>query len=111
MDPVRYHYTLPKKGNLQQLERTIAQSAQYATQVKSSARVLLNRLKPQVESIIAEEQAGFRSGRSTTEQIFNLRILCERYLQHQQDLYQAFTDLIYLKGRLTEFVIKPFGLL
>ena len=26
--------------------------------------------------IIAEEQAGFRVGRSTTEQIFNLRILC-----------------------------------
>ena len=33
---------------------------------------------------IAEEQAGFRAGRSTTEQIFNLRILCETYLQHQQ---------------------------
>ena len=40
----------------------------------------------------AEEQAGFRVGRSTTEQIFNLRILCEKYLQHQQDLYHAFID-------------------
>ena len=48
---------------------------------------------------------------NTTEQIFNLRILCERYLQYQQDLSHAFTDLIYLKRRLTEFVIKPFGLL
>ena len=28
-------------------------------------QVLLNRLKRQAESIIAEEQAGFRSGRST----------------------------------------------
>ena len=28
----------------------------------------------------------------TTEQIFNLRILCERYLQHQQDLYHVFID-------------------
>ena len=52
----------------------------------------LNRLKIQAESIIVEEQAGFRSGRSTTEQIFNLRILCERYLQHQQDLYHVFID-------------------
>ena len=51
--------TLPKKGNLQQCQncRTI--------------------------SIIS---AGFRAGRSTTEQIFNLQILCEKYLQHQQDL-------------------------
>ena len=42
-------------------------------------KVILNRLKPQVEEIIAEEQAGFRAGRCTTEQIFNPRILCEKY--------------------------------
>ncbi|KAK2178941.1 hypothetical protein NP493_522g01034 [Ridgeia piscesae] len=53
---------------------------------------LLNRLKPQAEKIIAEEQAGFRPERSTTQQIFNLRILCEEYLQHQQDLYHVFVD-------------------
>ena len=55
-------------------------------------KVLLNSLMPQAESINAEEQASFRSGRSTTEQIFNLRILCERYLQDQQDLYHVFID-------------------
>ena len=49
-------------------------------------------MKPQAEKIIAEEQAGFRGGRSTTEQIFNLRILCEKYLQHQQNLYHVFID-------------------
>ena len=54
--------------------------------------MLLNSLKPQAKSIIGEEQAGFRSGSSTTEQIFNLRILCERYLQHQQDLDHVFID-------------------
>ena len=53
---------------------------------------MLNRLKPQAEKIIAEEQADFRAGRSTTEQIFNLQILCEKYLQHQQDLYHVFID-------------------
>ena len=42
--------------------------------------------------IIAEEQADFRAGRSTTKQIFNLRILYEKYLQHQQDLYYVFID-------------------
>ena len=45
-----------------------------------------------MEKIIAKEQAGFRAGRSTTEQIFNLRILCEKYIQHQQDLYHVFID-------------------
>ena len=76
---------------------------------------ILNRLKPQAEKVIAEEQAGFRAvcwlvgalspvnrrglhqgcfiaGRSTTEQIFNLRILCEKYLQQRQDLYHVFID-------------------
>ena len=55
-------------------------------------KIILNRLKPQAEKIIVEEQAGFRAGRSTTEQIFNLPILCEKYLQHQQDLYHVFID-------------------
>ena len=31
--------------------------------------------------------------RSTTEQDFNLIILCEKYLQHQQDFYHVFIDL------------------
>ena len=53
---------------------------------------MLTRLKPQAEKIIAEEQAGFRAGRSTTEQILKLRILCEKYLQHQQDLYHVIID-------------------
>ena len=46
----------------------------------------------QAERFITEEQAGFRAGRSTTEQIFNLRILCEKYLQHLQDLYHVVID-------------------
>ena len=53
-------------------------------------KIILNRLKPQAEKIIAEEKAGFRAGRSTTEKIFNLRILCEKYFQHKQDLCRVF---------------------
>ena len=45
---------------------------------KVMLEILLNRLQPQAEEIIAEEQAGFRMGRSTTEQIFNLRVLMEK---------------------------------
>ena len=59
---------------------------------KVMLNIILNRLQPQAEEIIAEEQAGFRAGRSTSEQIFNLRILCEKDLQHQQNLYHVFID-------------------
>ena len=55
-------------------------------------KIKVSRLKPQVGKIIAEEQACIRAGQSTTEQIFNLQILCEKYLQHQQDLYHVFKD-------------------
>ena len=83
--------TLPQKGNLQlcQNYRTISLISHPS---KVMLKIILNRLQP-VEEIIAEEQAGFRAGRSTTEQIFNLRILCEKYLQHQQNLYHVFIDL------------------
>ena len=83
--------TLPKKGILQlcQNYRTISLISHSS---KVLLKVILNRLKPQAEEIIAEEQAGFRAGRSNTEQIFNLRIMCEKYLQHQQNLYHVFID-------------------
>ena len=83
--------TLPKKGNLQMCQnyRTISLISHPS---KVMLKILLNRLKPQAEEIIAEEQAGIRAGRSTSEHIFNLRILCEKHLQHQQSLYHVFID-------------------
>ena len=83
--------TLPKKGNLQlcQKYRTISLISHPS---KVMLKIILNRLQLQAEEIIAEEQAGFRAGRSTIEQIFNLRILCEKYLQRQQNLYHVFID-------------------
>ena len=64
--------TLPKKDNLQQCQnyQTISLISQ---PTKVMLKIILNRLKPQAEKIIAEEQAGFRVGKSTTEQIFNLK--------------------------------------
>ena len=55
-------------------------------------KIIQNKLTLQAEKIITEEQAGFSAGRSTTKQIFNLRILCDKYLQHQQDLYHVAID-------------------
>ena len=46
-----------------------------------------------MEKIIADQKAGFRAGRSTIELIFNLRIVCEKYLQYRQDLNHVFIDM------------------
>ena len=53
-------------------------------------KVILNRLKPKAEVTIAEEHAGFRAGRNTTDLIFYLRILCEKHLHNQRNLYHVF---------------------
>ena len=45
-----------------------------------------------MEKTIAEEQADFRAGRSSTKQILNLRIFCKIYIWHLQDLYHVFID-------------------
>ncbi|GFS08675.1 endonuclease-reverse transcriptase [Elysia marginata] len=56
--------TLPKKGNLKlcQSYRTISL---ISSPIKVMLKVVLNRLKPEAEKIIANEQAGFKPGRST----------------------------------------------
>ena len=82
---------LPKKGNLRQCQnyRTISLISHTS---KIMLRVILNRLKKEAEEHLAEEQAGFRAGRSTVEQIFNCRIMMEKHLQHQKDLFHNFID-------------------
>ena len=82
VDPVLIVITLSKKGNLQQCQNYRTTSL-ISHQSKVILKIILNRLKPQAENIITEEQAGFGAERTTTEQIFNLQILCKKYLQCQ----------------------------
>ena len=55
-------------------------------------RVILTRLKTKVQELLAEEQAGFRPGRSRVEQILYSRVIREKHLQHQRDLFQNIID-------------------
>ena len=41
------------------------------------SQIILNHITPQAEEFMADEQAGFRQHRSTTEQMLNCRILME----------------------------------
>ena len=49
-----------------------------------------NRLKPHADGFVAKEQAGFRRGRRTTGHIFNVRVICEKHLQHKKHMYHVF---------------------
>ena len=76
---------LPKKGNLRQCENHRMVSL-ISLPSKVMLCIILNHLKSKAEELLSEEQAGFRAGQSTVEQIFNCRVLIEKHLQHQRDL-------------------------
>jgi hypothetical protein len=59
----------------------------------SFSNILFGRLSPLVESIVGEYQCGFRRGKSTCEQIFNLRQILEKSREFGIDLYCLFIDL------------------
>ena len=82
---------LPKKCNTRKCQnhRTISLISHPS---KLMLKVVLNRLKNEAEELLAEEQAGFRAKRSTVEQICNCRIMIEKHIQHQKDLYHNFID-------------------
>ena len=63
--------TLPKKGNLQQCQNywTISLISHPS---KVMLKIILNRLKPQAEKIIAEEQAGFRADLQPTHSLWEI---------------------------------------
>ena len=83
--------TNSKKGNLRKCEnhRTLSLICHSS---KILLRIILNRLTSKAEEVISEEQAGFRKGRSTTEQIFNYRNLIEKHLKSLKDINHNFID-------------------
>ena len=55
---------IPKKGYL-----TKCSNYRTISLISHTSKIILNRLIPQAEDILPEEQAGFRKNRSTTELI------------------------------------------
>ena len=82
---------LSKKGDLKQCAnyRTIA-LVFYASKIL--LRIILEKIRVKTETEIADEQAGFRQGRGTGDQITNLRILMHKACEHRQPLYMCFVD-------------------
>ena len=90
LDPVLSHHIFQERQGAAVSELPNNQPHQSFKQ--SHAEDHTEQIEATSSEVIAEEQAGFGAGRSTTEQIFNLRILCEKYLQLQEDLYHVFID-------------------
>ena len=89
MDPVLSHHTSQERqpaavpelpNNKPHLTPKQSHAEDHTEQIEATSGVDHRRRKGRLQS------------RSTTEQIFNLLILCEKYLQHQQDLYHVFID-------------------
>ena len=84
---------LLKKGNLTDCG-TWRGITLLSVPAKVMGRVLfiITRLHDAVDGMLREEQAGFRSGRSTTEHIFVLRNVIEQSLEWNASLYTCFVD-------------------
>ena len=83
--------TMPKKGDTTKCEncRTIS----LITTLKVLLEIIRSRMKPYVETILAEEQAGFRPGRSTVEQVFALKIFVQHRIEKKDGkVFAVFID-------------------
>ena len=59
---------------------------------KVLTRIILERMKGEVDKTLREEQAGFRQDRSCTDQIAALRIIVEQSIEWNSSLYVNFVD-------------------
>ena len=62
------------------------------TAYKILANILLERLKPIVESGLGDYQCGFRKNRSTVDQIFTVRQMLEKCWEFNRVIHQLFID-------------------
>ena len=85
MDPVLSHHTSHEKQPAAEPELPNNQPHQSPKQRHAEDHA------EQIEATSGDHRR--RTGRlQNTEQVFNLRILCEKYLQHQQHPYHVFID-------------------
>ena len=82
---------IPKKGDTLQCSnnRTIALISHSS---KILLKIIAERMKLKLREEIADEQAGFRPGKGTRNQILNLKLVIEKNREHQRDLYLCFID-------------------
>jgi hypothetical protein len=82
---------LPKKGDLGNCNNWRGITLQSQT-CKVFSRIILCRISKAVDKTLRQEQAGFRKGRSCSDQIFALRQILEQSAEWKTALYATFID-------------------
>ncbi len=84
-------FTLPKKGDASKCQNhhTIA-LIPYASKIL--LHIINERLKPHLDRELPAEQAGFRKGRGTRDQISNLRHIIEKSHEFLKNIYLCFIN-------------------
>ena len=82
---------LPKKGNLKECKNSRGITL-LSVVGKILGRIIVDRIRHGVDCRLRKEQAGYRTGRGTTEQVFILRNIIEQVNEWQATLYMNFVD-------------------
>src|SRR5215469_17850065 len=76
-------------------------------------RVVIDRVKNITESLVGEEQGGFRKDRGCVDQVFAVKGLCEKYREKGREVYLGFMDLEKACDRIDREalwrVVKKYG--
>ena len=82
---------LPKKPNATECElhRTISLMSHV---IKLILRIIMWRARKNIKPEIGKEQCGFMKDTGTRHAIFTLRMICERSIEMQKDIYLCFID-------------------
>ncbi|XP_038117204.1 uncharacterized protein LOC119769300 [Culex quinquefasciatus] len=59
---------------------------------KVLSRILWSKLRPLTETFVGEYQCGFRAGRSTTDQMFTLRQILDKFREYNLQTHHLFID-------------------
>ena len=86
-----YLIKIPKKDDLNHCDN-VRGITLLSVPGKVLNRIILERMKGEVDNTLREEQAGFRQDRSCTDQIATLRIIVEQSIEWNSSLYVNFVD-------------------
>jgi sorting nexin-29 len=75
------------------------------TYYKIFTTVLKNKLETYTEQIIGAYQAGFRKGKSTTDQLFSVKLIQEKFWEYKTDVHQIFVDFKQVYDKINSKII------